>query len=385
MPEPVSKTDFFAIENKVFEITDALGTDIMKYVEPTNSVQQKKRFFDGLREGKEINPRFTYLPKNPIFAHFTITPEYIRVKRELEALEIEKSGVGKLLRKKRTESLARIEFIRSIGSDEFSNYSKKFFGKPEKKTVSHAYQLLSTLEGKEEKKTIPSEKAAKIMQAELGKRKLRDWRIVLDENISPNAVVLSGHKTVKLRDNIFFSNADLKRLALHEIETHVYRYTNGISQPFRLFIEGSDIDWLKTEEGLAVTNESIFGLIEEEQLRTYAGRTLAVDFARRNSFFQTFKYLKGFFHEDKAYQIAQRVKRGMNDTSKPGAFTKDYFYFEGALEVQAFIESGGNPRDLYYGKISLGDIEELAAIPKLVKPKRMPKYPRNYASKVRFF
>ena len=375
--------DFFGLEKKLFEITDALETDIIKFVEPTNSSQQKKRFFEGLRNGLEVNPRFSYLPKNPIFAHFTITPDYARIKRELEGIEIENSGVGRLLRKKKKESLDRMEFIRSIGSSEFGEKSKKFYGKPAKKTVSMAFQLLSSLESKEDKKTLPSEKAAGLLGRELRQRKL-GWKVVLDENISPNAVVLPGHKVLKLREHSFFSLADIKRLTKHEIETHIYRHLNGVRQPFRLFIEGADALWLKTEEGLAVVNESIFGLIEKEQLRTYAGRTIAVDFARRNSFYQTFKYLREFFPEEKAYQITQRVKRGMNDTSQPGAFTKDYFYFEGALEVQAFIENGGDPRKLYYGKISLADVEELESIPKLVKPKYLPVYPKNIAERARF-
>jgi len=381
--EPERAPNFFDLEKRIFEITDELETDVINFVEPTNSVIQRKRFFQALKKGEPVNPRYTYLPKNPIFSHFTITPEYIKLKKELEGIEIENRGIGKLLNKKKKESIARMAFVRSIGSNEFAEKSKKFYGTPEKKTVALAYEILSSKKSIQEKKTIISSKAAELLQKELDKRKL-GWGVVLDENISPNAVVLSKSNILKIRDLTVFSTNDIKRLTIHEIETHIYRHMNGLEQQFRLFFEGPDIEWLKTEEGLAVTNESIFGLIEDEQLRTYAGRTVAVDFARRNSFIQTFKYLCEFFPEEKAYRITQRAKRGMNDTSQHGAFTKDFFYFQGALEVQEYLGQGGELKDLYYGKISLDDVPELAAIPKLAKPKFMPKYPEGYAKKAKF-
>lgn len=375
--------DFFALEKQIFEITDSLETDIIKFVEPTNAVSQKKRFFEALKKGEEVNPRFTYLPKNPIFTHFTITPEYLRIKRELEAIEIENSGVGRLLNKKKKESLARMEFIRSIGSSEFQKKSRDFYGKPDKKIVARAFEVINSKKNKREKKNIPSNKAGELISSELLKRKL-DWNIVVDENISPNAIVLPKNKALKIRGLTMFSKADIRRLVVHEIETHIYRHLNGVQQPFRLFIEGPGIEWLKTEEGLAVINESIFGLLEEEQLRNYAGRVIAVDFARRNSFYQTYKYLSEFFTPAQAYQLTQRAKRGMNDTALPGAFTKDYFYFRGAIEVREFIENGGNLKQLYYGKISLEDVGELEGIPKLSKPKFLPKYPQKPIEKVKF-
>jgi hypothetical protein len=189
---------------------------------------------------------------------------------------------------------------------------------------------------------------------------------------------------LKIRGGAFFSETDVRRLALHEIRTHIFRHLNGRLQPVRLFIEGPGIGWLKTEEGLAVVNESIFGLLHAEQMKNYAGRVLAVDFAMKNSFLETFRFLCDFFPQEQAYRLAQRAKRGMNDTALPGAFTKDYFYFEGALEVMDFLRKGGDLEKLYYGKISLEDVAELEGIPMLSKPKFLPKYPKNILEKAKF-
>lgn len=384
MAKKGKENDFFGTEKRLFEIIDVLETDITKFIEPTNSVKQKKRFFEGIKKKERVNPRFSYLSKNPIFAHFTITPGYQKMKKELESIEIENTGVGKLLNKKKKESLLKMEFVRSIGSDEFPEKSEKFYGVPAKKTIKRAREILDSLNGKREEKNTPSKKAAEMLSKELKKRKV-DWNIMVDENISPNAVVLSGHRLLKIRGLAVFSKADIRRLTTHEIETHIYRYLNGVKQPFRLFIEGAGIDWLRTEEGLAVINESIFELTEEEQIKNYAGRVIAVDYARKHSFYETFKYLTKFFDKNTSYQLAQRAKRGMNDTSKPGAFTKDYFYLKGALEVKEFVENGGNIKKLYYGKISLRDAQELESIPKLSKPNHLPNYPKKLSKKINFY
>ena len=138
---PAPSIDFFSLEKRIFEITDTLETDVLKFIEPTNSAMQRARFFEGVRKGNEPNPRYSYLPKNPVFSHFTIAPEYVSIRKELEAIEIEKSGIGRLLNKKKQELLSRMEFVRSIGSGEFSKKSKKFYGVPEKKVKVRSLSL----------------------------------------------------------------------------------------------------------------------------------------------------------------------------------------------------------------------------------------------------
>ncbi|MEM0360113.1 MAG: DUF1704 domain-containing protein [Candidatus Diapherotrites archaeon] len=379
--EPVS--EFFEIEKRLFEITDGLETDVLKFVEPTNSVSQRKRFFEALAKGKEINPRFAYLPKNPVFSHFSMTPEYLQIRKELESIQIEDSGIGRLLNKRKNASLARMELVRSIGSEAFPEKAAEFYGLPSSETLKLAMETINSVKVNGSEKNISSKQAAEMLALELSSKKI-SWNVVLDENISPNAVVLAKSAVLKVREGAIFSESDLKRLALHEIETHIFRYLNGLRQPFRLFMEGSGGNWLKTEEGLAVVNEAVFGLLDGEQVKNYAGRVLAVDFAQKNSFFETFKFLCDFFPQEQAYRLAQRAKRGLNDTSLPGAFPKDYFYFEGALEVQDFLQKGGEIEKLYYGKISTTDVQELDGIPMLAKPEFLPKYPKNILEKARF-
>ncbi len=369
---------FLALENKLFEIIDLLETDLLKFVEPTNSVMQREKFFEALKKGEEYNPRFTYISKNPVFSHFTITPEYAKIMKELKEMEVEERGLGKLIRKKKNESLKRMEFIRSIGSNDLKKKSVSFYGKPGKELVAEAFEILAKAPKEKEKKEIPSERAAEIFNAEFRKRKI-EWQALVDENISPNAVTLPGNNALKIRGDTLYSKEEIKRLIVHEIETHVYRHLNGKVQPFRLFIQGPGTDWLLSEEGLAVVNEEVFAGKSEERVYEYAGRVAAVDFAQRNSFYNTFKYMCEFFPAEKAYQLTQRAKRGLSNTVERGGLTKDFYYLAGGKLIRDFIARGGRLERLYYGKISAEDTFVLDEIPKLVKPEFLPKYGRAFS------
>ncbi|MFA6527950.1 MAG: tyrosine/phenylalanine carboxypeptidase domain-containing protein, partial [Candidatus Gracilibacteria bacterium] len=72
--------------------------------------------------------------------------------------------------------------------------------------------------------------------------------------------------------------------------------------------------------------------------------------------------------------VAVKVKRGFEDTSLKGAFTKDYLYFKGFKAVKEFESTGGDVRDLYVGKFNLRDLDVVKKIPNLVKARYLPEW-----------
>gem|GEM_PF-5396620 len=54
-----------------------------------------------------------------------------------------------------------------------------------------------------------------------------------------------------------------------------------------------------------------------------------------------------------------RNKRGIEDTRKDYVFTKNAIYLNGYLEIEAFKKAGGNLKDLYFGKVTPQDLEEI--------------------------
>lgn len=57
-----------------------------------------------------------------------------------------------------------------------------------------------------------------------------------------------------------------------------------------------------------------------------------------------------------------RVKRGLEDTSIPGCFPKDYVYLHGREIVCQYLKEGGREEDLFLGKVSLEEIPRVKAI-----------------------
>lgn len=112
------------------------------------------------------------------------------------------------------------------------------------------------------------------------------------------------------------------------------------------------IGWqLATEEGLATIGNHIHykcDLFYIPALLYYS-----VCLAQENSFWDTFKSLQKYISDfDDCWVTTLRIKRGMTDTSKPGAFCKDQATFDGSMRILEQRDSINFPA-LYAGKVSL--------------------------------
>ena len=105
------------------------------------------------------------------------------------------------------------------------------------------------------------------------------------------------------------------------------------------------------------------------------GNVFAIDYAMKHSFLEVFQALIDFgFSLKDAWNMCVKVKRGLADTSEPGAFTKDAIYFSGYEKIRKFIKKGGDERELYMGKITIDDIEIVQQISQIQPPKILPSF-----------
>ncbi len=152
---------------------------------------------------------------------------------------------------------------------------------------------------------------------------------------------------------------------------------NGSLQPYQLFQRGL-ADYLATEEGLAVYNQERTEFGETEKKYWPASSVVGIYRAMYGSFADVYAELvKLGFSMDRAWKVALKAKRGLADTSKPGAFTKDFVYFKGHRMILDFIEKGGDLRNLYYGKINMNDLDIVKKVKGLKKPTFLPTYLRE--------
>ncbi|MFA7133974.1 MAG: tyrosine/phenylalanine carboxypeptidase domain-containing protein [archaeon] len=348
----------------IFNSSKKIEKNFLDSINPINSIKEKKTFFQEHNKFIEYNPNFEYIKKI----------DYSKEKNNLIESEkiIGKKMIEKIFKTRICNLLKEIDLIEKINTKKFCNSSIKLFGKPKNSETRLAEELIQK-KLKVLKKNIKPNQIKEKIQPLLNKT---GFKAELKQNMSAKAAVNLTKKKLFINTNSNFSKSDVTRFKVHEIETHIYRYLNGLNQPFKTLSIGSGEEYLKTEEGLAIFNELKITQTNSFQEKIIAARLYAIKYALKHDFFDTFDELNKFFEKEDAYVITQRVKRGIPYCDK-GAFTKDYCYFSGLLKITNFVDKGGKIEDLYYGKISIEEPKIVKKIKEINKPKYLPKHYTN--------
>ncbi len=304
-------------------------------ISPTNVEEEKLKVV----KDNNRNPKFKY----------NFLENHKKIEDHLLSLKTNDTIYGMLLRKKIRELHDMLNMIRNVGKKEFTKYSMKVYGKPDSSLLKEAKNILKTDEEEVWKRYSRLSTTKKFMDNLVLRR--FDWK-VKEKEVVAGAAFNTKNKTLFINRNRDFSESDVKRLIVHEIGTHITRAENSNKNKYKMFKFGFP-GYLETEEGLAAYNEYKAGLLSPRILRNYAGRVLANHLSLKNSFNTVYNHLLGYFPRDDAWTLTLRSKRGLSDTSKPGAFTKDHIYLKGFLKVKSFAENGGDMEKLYVGKIGV--------------------------------
>ncbi len=348
------------VENKLVKADrelDLISSKISFYaINPINVEEEKKKFF----ASKTYQPQFKYTPYRENLS---------KLRERISLVETDKTIVGEILEDIKKSYIDKTYLLENRGNNEqFTNYSKKIYGTVPKKLKRIAQDFMG----------FKQEKEAPVFSSKQVVRKFRiaflkygfPWD-VSEKDMIANAAVKLNTKEIFIKKDTWFSKRFVKRLIVHEIGTHVARAENGEMQPYLFFKRGLP-GYLMIEEGLAVLNEELNKCSNKYILKLYAGRVLAVDYALRKGFRETFNELNKYFSKEISFRLTLRAKRGLGDTSHPGACTKDLNYLKGYIALKDFISEGGDINKLYYGKIGLEHIHILEKIPGLINPAFLP-------------
>lgn len=226
----------------------------------------------------------------------------------------------------------------------------------------------------EPEKNISAQDAAEFLRQALQAVELTEWRVNV-EDMNAGMSVRGVEQLIRVRQDDMFSEIQLKRLLVHEIGTHVFRYANGIQQKLRLLRFGLS-GYMMTEEGMATYHEHKFKLRNRHVEERYALRVIAAQMSLTHGFHDVFAHLVEYTDKDIAFDITVRAKRGFNDTSAYGTHIKDKVYLEGFIKVSAHLET--YPDDyplLMSGKISLDMLPQLCQLQAdglWIKPRYLP-------------
>ncbi len=364
--------NYTLVDQKICQLAATIETNILSYTNPLNIDEEKDKFFESLNKNEQYNPTFIYVPKNPMYSYYSKNTTLATFKNEMNELfkEIGSDSLGLIFERKLLDLFDRIELIKSVGTENFSQNSEGYYGEITREAKKYAKELISK-KINENEKLITFKEAKEKMELALTKRKLK-YTVI--EKITPGSKVSVNVRTkeIMISKYITLSESELNRLIAHEIEGHIYRYENGCIQPYKIFSRGLSKETLKTEEGIAVYIEQQENINIDEQLKQYAGRLIAIQTAQRHSFFETFEEMKKYFSPNEAFNLTLRAKRGTSNQERGGAFLKDSLYLQGYLEMLEFTKKR-ELNELYYGRYAISDAPLVFDVDGLIKPKYVPK------------
>lgn len=318
---------------------------------------------------RPCNPTFTYKPESPANSMHRDILRNLKV--GVSKYTAEDKVIYKILKEKHDDLLKKLALSENIGTPEFTKKSVALYGKPSPKLCRKAEEILSEPFEKIPKNYIHVNEAHKQLRQGLNAAGVTGWQIT-KENIVASALVNMFEKRFKLKKKQRMHQRYINRLIVHEIGVHVLRYENGLRQPLKIFSTGL-ADYLPTEEGLAAYSEEQSGVLDPSMFRQYAGRVLAIQSALESDFVTTYKNLKTYFDSQTALKLTLRAKRGVDDTSQPGAFTKDYVYLKGYFDVKRFAKKH-DVRQLWLGKVSIRDLKLVQKMSGIQEPNFLPDF-----------
>lgn len=343
-----------------------LGTSILT---PLNYLEEKNKFF----RSETYNPHFIYQKQDTSASK----KELLSLIEQLKTIKLP-SDIHSYLYNYLESADKTFSCIDSIGTEKFAD------------TAHHIFPF-QNVDGKNFLRIMPtisfcSTDTCKIRDAEEMAEIFREY---IKETGLTCEIVIDYHNDhiIRVHRNKLIIGAkvkrycgNVKRLIVHEIESHVFQRNNlaKTENPLlRIFPHADSMLW---GEGLAVYNEINSGTITQTAYETYYYRLKAVEMIQK-SFREIFEYLSRYVKPEKAYMITYRVKRGMGDTSLGGGYAKDASYALGYTAVNSYLKNNGSIELLYLCRVP--DIGKLLLENELLEPTTV-KLPKRISTQSKY-
>ncbi len=270
-------------------------------------------------------------------------------------------------------------YAKKIEPKELTRYGKpNFWYLFLARKILKKYQRCQSTKFTTGQKFLSQEQVNKIILTHLAEYGLeKKYQIVFSENFVSRMAINLKSKEIKVALPVKITSEEITGVLAHEIDTHLLRQYNYEKQVwFGQKKKYGLKNYLRTEEGLAIINEMI-GMNQKLAYKS-AINYLAVDLALKKDFVTVFNFLYQLWQDsERAWTWTFKKKRGLTDTSKKGAYTKDLVYFEGFIKVLKYLRKNNyDTRPLYCGKIDLDDLNKVKKF-KSDQPILLPKYLQN--------
>lgn len=355
--------DLEKIDQELYEIDSKIK--LLNHLRPLNLKEEHTKFL--------VDPKY-----NPQFEYKKLSFDPNNLYNRLKRIEFPDTPIGILWQKKADEIQRKIELMESRTTSNFTSKSIHLYGAPDEELLRIALEEIKHMPNSfpDAGKILPIKEVKKIFEQAIEDYGLKGWSVKIKDEMVSDAIAGKSN-TILIRSDARFTGDRLKGTVAHELETHAFTAMNGALQPYKIFQRGL-ADYLITEEGLAVYNQD--QTESSETIKKYwpASSVIGIYTAMHGSFVDVYEeIMKHDFGADRAWQVALKAKRGLSDTSKPGAFTKDFVYFKGYRMILDYVKKGGGLKDLYYGKTNLNDLDIVKKVKGLKEPTYLPSYLRG--------
>lgn len=349
--------------------------DLDNYLSPDNRTEELTKFLAAVEADTPYNPQFTYAPLPDVKeAELVAFRDSLNPDDPVEAIYLEAARCR----------LGEIAGAKTHDASTINDVSLEIYGRPQASLLELSHENLTTMKPNQDAytgamsgKTYNAVELAQVCREAMTNYGF-DWKVVVKDDFGAKACVDNLIREFWIRSDVNFHESLVTMLVVHEIGCHVLRSENGYAQPLKIFGRGLPA-YQFTEEGLAEYSEERANVLSDDTIYRISGRAIGVDAAIRGSFWDVYLAVKDHFDTEMAFDIGQRAKLGVADTSQPGSYTKDYTYLAGLIRIREFFENptAENINALYAGKVGFQHIETVKNLQKagyLVKPKALPEW-----------
>jgi hypothetical protein len=321
----------------------ALDAKINFDIFPTNYNEEVRKFFSD----DYYNPSYEYKQ----FGYQVL--DIASLNTEIATDSFLPRELTEYLQRKLEKLHQRHVFSMKIGRSDFYNASLAYYDwNLDLKIPLHKYLYK---EPREEEKDVTASVMEEIFRKVIYNNHIEGWSVRTDVENDFTIRVNHSSKELIIGARVKKSIAEVERLIVHEIGTHIWRGYQSTKQPNLILQHLRYPDVMLIEEGIAVYNENNSSL-GRVPMKSYALRYMAVEHIEY-SFRDIYNLLLNYTGEEESFQTAFRVKRGMANTAQPGGYLKDAAYLLGLHRISQAMNSSNNLwQKVMSAKISLNDI-----------------------------
>jgi uncharacterized protein (TIGR02421 family) len=278
--------------------------------------------------------------------------EFRTIVRETKNRLGEYSNISALIESRCDDYCKAIQMLSARGTPLFSYLAMELYGSPDDafypkgprlseigSLLADTLQVLDKeLQTDADEKRYSAVEAMTILQGRLSQyfSNHNQMMVKLSDNIVADAA--AGADTIRMNQNVRFSDRDLRYLEVHEGWVHLGTTLNGAEQPLCTFLGKGSPSSSVTQEGLAIINEIFTFSSYPKRLLKVTNRVATLELARKGAdFIEVFRFLMDQgFNEHESYTSAMRAFRG-SLPADTGPFTKDLSYAKGFVLIYNYI------------------------------------------------